>query len=272
MNIAFIAQARMTSSRLPGKVGMDICGESALYRMIERMRLSRHDIDIIIATTTNRQDDTVEQIASECGVKVYRGSENNVLSRYYYAAQKFNIEVIARVTCDDLLFDPRWLFDDLLDDFLEDGTYDYYTGSSFDKETNMWSEHEPACGCNTEIFTFKGIERCMHEAKDPYCIEHVTPYFYMNPDLFKCGGHGSKYSGPDILPEKFGTTLDTDNDLVFLRNIYNALYPLNHSFSTMDVIDICLRHPEWQLLISDVVRTPITYRGEGNKNTGWEWH
>lgn len=87
MHKAFIAQARMTSHRLPGKVAKDICGQTALYRMIERLRLTRHeDMDVIIATTTNYQDDIVEKVARDCGVKVFRGSENHVLSRYYYAA------------------------------------------------------------------------------------------------------------------------------------------------------------------------------------------
>ena len=91
MNKAFIAQARMTSSRLPGKVAKDICGEPSLYRMIERMRLTRHkDVDIIIATTTNHEDDIVEEIATRYGVKVFRGSENHVLSRYYLAAKKYD--------------------------------------------------------------------------------------------------------------------------------------------------------------------------------------
>lgn len=272
MKIAFIAQARMTSNRLPGKVAMDICGKPALFRMIERMKLSRHDMDIIIATTTNKQDDIVEQTAKECGVKVFRGSENHVLSRYYYAAKENKVDIIVRVTCDDLLFDPRWLFDDLLDEFLKDGTYDYYTASEYNPETNSWIENEPACGCNTEIFTFKGLERCMKETNNPYCIEHVTPYFYMNPDLFHCGGHGSNYSGPNILPEKYGTSLDTENDLEFLRKIYNALYIKNSKFTIKDIIDVCSKHPEWQEMIKEVERTPITYRGEGNKKTGWEWH
>lgn len=272
MKKAFIAQARMTSSRLPGKVGMDICGEPALYRMIERMKLTKHDMDIIIATTTNYQDDIVEKIAKECGVKVFRGDENHVLSRYYYAAKENNVDVIARVTCDDLLFDPRWLFDDLLDEFLKDGTYDYYTSSEYDEKINGWLESEPSCGCNAEIFTFKGLERCMNEAKNPYCTEHVTPYFYMNPDIFHCGGHGSGYKGVNILPEKYGTSLDTENDLQYLRNIYEALYPNNPKFTILDIIDVCEKHPDWQGLIKEVTRTPVTYHGEGDKNTGWELH
>jgi len=272
MKIAFIAQARMTSSRLPGKVGMDICGESALYRMIERMKLSRHDVDIIIATTTNYQDDIVEETAKKCGVKVFRGSENNVLERYYLAAKENKVDIISRVTCDDLLFDPRWLFDDLLDEFLADGTYDYYTASSYDAENNKWDENEPCCGCNVEIFTFKDLERCLNEATDPYCFEHVTPFFYMNPDIFHCGGHGSNYQGPNILPEKFGTSLDTEQDLRLLRNIYTELYHGINDFTTQDIIDTCLKHPEWSNIISDVERTPITYHGEGDKNTGWSWH
>lgn len=272
MKKAFIAQARMTSSRLPGKVGMDICGAPALYRMIERLRLSRHDMDIIIATTTNHQDDIVEKIALECGVKVFRGSENHVLSRYYYAAKEYDVDVICRVTCDDLLYDPRWLFDDLMDEFLADGTYDYMCAMDYDKESNSWTNNEPCCGCGVEIFTFKAIERCMNEATDPYCTEHVTPYLYMNPDLFHCGGHGSGYNGPNIKPDNYGTSLDTKEDLQLLRNIYEELYLTKPDFTILDVIDAYQHHPEWQEIIAEVGRTPVTYHGEGDKNTQWDNH
>jgi len=272
MKASFIAQARMTSSRLPGKMDKDICGEPALYRVIERMRLSEKIDDIIIATTTNKEDDGLADIAAECGVKVFRGSEDDVLSRYYFAAKENGVETIVRVTCDELLFDPRWIMDELVDEFISDGTYDYYTSSDYNENTNRWTENEPASGCNTEIFTFRGLEKCMNEAKDPYCREHVTPYFYMNPDIFRCGGHGSGYAGPNILPEKFGTSLDTKEDLVLLRNIYGELYHKNPEFSTEDVIRVCMEHPEWQGLIADVARTPVTYHGENGKNTGWEWH
>lgn len=270
MKKAFIAQARMTSHRLPGKVNKDICGAPALYRMIERLRLTHHqDMDIIIATTTNYQDDVVEEVATQCGVKVFRGSEDHVLSRYYYAAKEYGIDVICRVTCDDLLFDPRWLFDDLMDEFLQDGTYDYMSGSDYDPEQNKWTNSEPCCGCGGEIFTFKGLERCMNEATDPYCTEHVTPYFYMNPDIFHCGGHSSGYKGVNILPQKYGTSLDTEEDLILLRNIYNELYPSNPKFGILEVIDCLQRHPEWQGLVAEIARTPVTYHGEGNKNTQW---
>lgn len=270
MKKAFIAQARMTSNRLPGKVAKDICGETALYRMIERMRLTQHkDVDIIIATTTNYQDDIVEKIALDCGVKVFRGSEDHVLSRYYYAAKENQVDIISRVTCDDLLFDPRWLFDEMLDVFMSDGTFDYYTAQTYVKEENKWIDREPCCGCNTEIFTFKGIERCMKEATNPYCIEHVTPYFYMNPDLFHCGGHGSNYQGPNILPEKYGTSLDTEEDLMLLRAIYEALYPKDPAFGIQDIIDLYQKRPELNDIISGISRTPVTYHGENNKNTKW---
>lgn len=227
---------------------------------------------ILSSLRQNADDDIVERIALECGVKVFRGSENNVLSRFYYAAKENNIDIISRVTCDDLLLDPRWLFDDLLDEFIADGTYDYYTCMEFDEKNNKWNENEPCSGLNVEIFSFKALERSFNETENPYCIEHVTPYFYMNPDLFRCGGHGSGYPGPNILPEKYGTSLDTKEDLELLRNIYNELYPKNSEFTVMDVIEAYQRHPEWISIVSEVVRTPVTYRGEGNKNTGWDWH
>lgn len=267
MHISYIAQARMTSSRLPGKVAKDICGKPSLYRMIERMRLTRHDnVDIIIATTTNYQDDIVEEIAKDCGVKVFRGSENHVLSRYYLAAKEFDVDIINRVTCDDLLYDPRWLFDDLLDEFLADGTYDYMNAADKDENGRSIGGHEPCCGCGCEIFTFKGLEKCMNEATDPYCIEHVTPYFYMNPEIFHLGGHGKHYTGPQIENETLGTSLDTQEDLELLRFVYDNLYPSNPRFSTTDIVELLMAHPEVQDLVREIKRTPVTYHGEAEKN------
>ena len=267
MKKVFIAQARMTSSRLPGKITKDICGMPAFYRIIERMKLSRHEPEIIIATTINHDDDILEELAKEYGVKVYRGSEENVLSRFYYAAKEFGADVIGRVTCDDLLFDPRWLFDDLLDEFLEDGNYDYMKTMTYRPETNEWVNEEPSSGCMAEIFTFKGLEKCFFEATNKYCIEHVTPYFYMNPEIFRCGGHGSGYSGPNILPKRYGTALDTEADLKLLREIYEELYPKNHAFSILDIIVAYQSHPEWIALMDGIERTPVTYHGESGKVT-----
>ena len=109
----------------------------------------------------------------------------------------------------------------------------------------------------------------MNEATDPYCTEHVTPYFYMNPDIFHCGGKGSGYKGVNILPKKYGTSLDTEADLVLLRKIYEELYPVNPKFTMMEIIECFQRHPEWQEIVSAVARTPVTYHGEGDKNTKW---
>lgn len=270
MKIAYIAQARMTSNRLPGKVAIDIFGESSLKRVIERMRLSRHDLDIIVATTTNSQDDIVEIIAKECGAKVFRGSENNVLSRYYYAAKENRVDVIIRITCDDLLLDPRWLLDDLLDEFLSNGSYDFYCNMEFLEDENRWIDLEPCAGCKVEIFKFSSLEKCFNEAKDPYCLEHVTPYFYMNPHIFKVGGRSSRYYGSNILPDKFGTDLDTEEDLILLRKIYEELYPLNNRFSTKDIIDLMIKKPDLQGIVKDIKRTPVTYHGEGTNKIIWD--
>ena len=263
MKIGYIVQARMTSTRLPGKVNKDICGKPALYRMIERLRLTRHNIDIIIATTTNPQDDVIVEAAEKLGVKVFRGSENHVLSRFYYAAKEYGLDVIIRCTSDDLLYDPRWLQDEFLDEFLE-GKYDYMRSCEYDSEIDQWVNREPGSGCMVEIFSFEGLERCMKEATDPYCTEHVTPYFYMNPELFRIGGHSSGYSGKKTW-ERYGTALDTEADLFVLRGIYEELYPKNPKFGILDYMEVCDRHPEWKDILKGIARTPVTYHGEKNK-------
>ena len=104
MKIGVIIQARMTSTRLPGKVMLDLCGKSVLEQEIRRIMQSNHEMSIIIATTTNESDNVIVEFAEKNGLKVFRGSENDVLSRYYYAAVENHLDIIIRITSDCPLY------------------------------------------------------------------------------------------------------------------------------------------------------------------------
>src|SRR5690554_5366006 len=114
MRIGAIIQARMGSSRLPGKVMKELKGKTVLEHVIERVKQSKMIEEIIIATTVHDRDDVIELEAVRCGVKAFRGSEDDVLSRYYYAAKENEIDVVVRITSDCPLIDPR-----ILDEIVE---------------------------------------------------------------------------------------------------------------------------------------------------------
>ena len=226
-----IIQARMSSSRLPGKVLRDIAGQPMLVHVVERARLAKLVNQVVIATTTDPSDDAIEQLCAERGYPCYRGSLADVLDRYYQAARTFQADIIVRITSDCPLIDPG-LIDDLVRQF---------TSSQYDFAANRlplpWGRTYPI-GLDLEMCTFQGLEAAWKEAQDKHQREHVMPYFYENPQRFR------------ILHVKhtqdFGAmrwTVDTAEDLELLNQIA-AYFPDRMDFSWLEVLDLFQRHPE----------------------------
>jgi len=170
MDIVAIIQARMGSTRLPGKVLMDLFGKTVLEHVIDRVKICPLVDKIVVATTTLPIDDVIVQECARINIHTFRGSSEDVLSRYYGAAKESGADIIIRVTSDCPLFDP-----DVLTNMLERFNVDYLSNTikrTFPK------------GLDAEIFTMSTLERAHIEATDDYDREHVTPYIYNNPDKF----------------------------------------------------------------------------------------
>ena len=171
MKYAVIMQARTNSSRLRGKVLKELNGKTVLEHDIERIRQSHYIDGIIIATTESKEDDAIVAVAKKCQVPFFRGSEEDVLSRYYYAALAFQAEHIIRITSDCPLRDPHVIDEIIL-------CYEKEKPDIITNVPNEWEEMTYPRGLDLEIFPFWWLEKAFQEADRDYDREHVSPYIY----------------------------------------------------------------------------------------------
>lgn len=222
MKVVCIMQARTGSTRLPGKVLKKICGKTVLEHDIYRLRKIKNIDEIIIATTDKEHDNAIINEALRLGVKYFRGSEEDVLERYYYAAKEYSADVVVRVTSDCPLIDSE-VSENIIQYYLDNfNKYDYVS--------NTIKRTYPR-GLDTEIFSFKVLEKAFNEAKLHRDREHVTPYIWGNKNIFKIGQYvnNEDYS-------YFRWTVDTKEDLQLVKKICEYFYEKNKNDFYMDDI------------------------------------
>ncbi len=227
-NLTAIIQARLGSTRLQGKTMMDLEGEPLLGHLIKRIRKSKYVSDIVIATTTYERDGLIVKYADENRLPVYRGSEQDVLDRFYQAALLFKAQVIVRVTPDCPLLDPR-VSDRVIAKFL-DGGYDYVSNTIVPTYPD---------GLDTEVFSFAALERAWNEAALPSEREHVTAYIVKHPELFR---HCNVTNSEDLSAMRW--TVDTARDYEFVSGIMKKLGKRDEIFHMEDVLRILKENPE----------------------------
>ena len=216
----------MGSTRLPGKVLRELGGETVLMRVIGRVRQMQMVDDLIVATTTESPDDRVAEMARQNEVQVFRGSEDDVLDRYYKAACAFNAGVVVRITADCPLIDPE----------VSDHVIQQFFNVHPDYASNTLERTYPR-GLDTEVMTFTALHRAWEEASELYQRIHVTPYLYQNPQLFRLL---SVTGGVDHSHHRW--TLDTGEDLEFLQMVYTRLAGKTGT-GWRDVLGIIEREP-----------------------------
>lgn len=238
MKVAAIIQARMGSTRLPGKILKTVNGKTLLEYQIERVNQAKSIDQIIIATTLKESEQPIVELCEKIGIDYYRGSELDVLSRYYEAAQKFGVDVIVRLTSDCPIIDPE-VIDKVVNQYLNNQ-------SSVDYLSNTLERTYPR-GLDTEVFSFVALNKAYHEAVLLRDKEHVTAYFYTNPDFFKLQGlkSGRKYGN-------YRWTVDTEEDFELIQHILRELYNPNKLFLLEDVIKLLKDHPEWNEINSHI--------------------
>ncbi len=240
MKIVAIIQARMGSTRLPGKVLMDLGGETVLARVVRRLRRAALIEEIVVATTSLTADHAIVRECEQLSVRVFRGEENDVLDRYYQAAQYIGAEGIVRITSDCPLIDPE----------ITDNTIRAFLERRPDYASNTLQRTYPR-GLDTEVMTRDALECAWRGARLSYQRAHVTPYIYENPDRFcvlpvKCDADYSRHRW----------TLDTPEDLAFLRAVYDRA-DNDHSVSWRDVLALLEREPELVELNRDVMQKAL---------------
>jgi spore coat polysaccharide biosynthesis protein SpsF len=223
--IVAIVQARMGSTRLPGKVLAEIQGHPMLWYVVERTRAAETVDDVVVATTTELADDPIVTFCREHGVGCFRGSEQDVLDRYYQAALRYKADAVVRITGDCPLIDPE-IIDKTVRAFLREGP---------DYASNCVERTFPR-GLDTEIFAFQALDTAWREASRPYQRAHVTPYIYENPERFTIV---SVVGNEDYSAYRW--TVDTPEDLVLVRALYARL--AGKTFRWSDAIKILKHEP-----------------------------
>lgn len=234
-NVGIITQARMTSTRLPGKVLREVLGKSLLQYHIERLNKSK--LPIYVATTTNKTDDAIESLTLKLNIESYRGSEHHVLSRYYECAQKHNLDIIVRVTSDCPLIDGN-LIRSAVDKYISQNNKNLYL-------SNCQSRSFPR-GFDFEIFSFKMLEEAYLNAQLANDIEHVTPYIVKNSSgkiLFENIIHDEDKSGIRI-------TVDTEEDFALIKVLIEKYSADKLTFK--QIIDIFDQHPELYIINANI--------------------
>jgi len=230
MKVVAIIQARMGSTRLLGKVMKDILGKPVILWDIDRISFSKLIDEIVVAIPYAKENDVIADTIKEYNDKIVttRGSEDDVLDRYYKAAVQTNADVVVRITSDCPLIDPV-VIDQVIKQFL-DNDCDYCSNSLIRTYPR---------GLDTEVFSFKALEEAWNEAKQDYEREHVTPYIIENPDKFKLLNVAN-----DIDLSHLRWTLDTKEDFEFINAVYKRIFPKKQLFLMDDVLELLSKEPE----------------------------
>lgn len=224
-----IIQARMLSTRLPGKVLTEICGKPLLFHVINRSQHSKLIDKVVVATTEKTEDDGIERCSKSMSIDVFRGNELDVLDRFYKCAKLFLADIIVRITADDPFKEPS-VIDKAIRSLVSNKNLDYVS--------NIIKPTYPE-GVDIEVFTFTALERAWKEARSLAEREHVTPYIWNHPKLFSILNFEN-----DRDLSSLRWTLDTEKDLEFTREIYSRLYTPVRIFLIDDILRLLKREPQ----------------------------
>ncbi len=246
--IIAILQARMGSSRLPNKVLHKIKGKTLLELYINRVKQSRLIDKILIATTTNSGDDVIEKIASKLGIECFRGSENDLLDRYYQCAKEYHADVVVRVTPDDPFVDYRVI----------DQAIQIFKDNQVDFVTNHFEPTYPE-GLDIEVYSIHALEKSWKEATLLSEREHVFPYIQNNQDQFRIINFKQEKDYSHLR-----WTIDYECDYEMAKVIYNYLYDKKPIFVQEDILKLLEKHPEISKINAHIKRKEGVNRTKAN--------
>ena len=241
MKVAAIVQARMGSTRLPGKVLLDIAGKTMLARVVERLMRAKSLDCVLVATTVSPHDDVIIEECERLSVAVFRGQEDDVLDRYQQAAESITGDVVVRITSDCPLIDPG----------VTDQTIVKFLAAQPDYASNCLVRTYPR-GLDTEVMTAQALRQAWSEADQAYQRAHVTPYIYEHPGKFKLL---SVTGEQDYSQHRW--TVDTPEDLAVMRAIYERL-GWKGDFSWRDVLALFDDAPELAALNRGVAQKALS--------------
>ena len=235
-----VIEARMSSSRLPGKVLKEILGRPTLELLIERLKRSKRIDEIVVATSTHPEDNAIAKVAAKAGVKCYQGSLDDVLTRVIEAVESVNGDIIVEITGDCPLAD-HVIIDELVDKYLKSGA---------DYASNVLEATYPA-GMDVQVFSLKVLKEVSAIAKSPEEREHVSWLIYRDPEKTKyklLNVRGPKHLYNPLLR----LMVDYKEDLEFITRVFEYLYPAKPDFTLNDIFDLLKRKPELMNINADI--------------------
>jgi spore coat polysaccharide biosynthesis protein SpsF len=236
MNIVAIIQGRMGSSRLPGKVMAEIAGKPMLFHVVNRVRRAKKIHQVAVATSTHASDDPIAVFCDGNGISCFRGSEEDVLDRFYRAAKHFQADVIVRLSSDCPLHDPE-VIDRVVEALLE-GDADFVSGG-------MKTTYPD--GLDAAAFPMAVLDQTWREAKLKSDREHVTTYIHKHPEIFRLK---TVRCNEDLSHHRW--TVDEPQDLEFVRTVYAHLGDV--PFGMRDILDLLKRNPELNKINTGIAR------------------
>jgi spore coat polysaccharide biosynthesis protein SpsF len=243
MRLVCIIEARMRSSRLPGKVLKPILGKPMLELMVERLRLARTIDEVVLATTDQAADEPLAALGRRLGLPVFRGSEEDVLLRVLEAARANRADVIVEVTGDCPLIDPG-LVDKVVGDFRMGGA---------DFVSNVFGYTTPR-GTDVRVFRTGDLAEINRLSPDPADHEHVSLHFWEHPEKYRLRNVASEFPAAAA---DLRLTVDTAEDYELIRQIYEGLYPANPAFTLADILAFLRDRPELSALNQNVKQKPV---------------
>ncbi|SCG85845.1 cytidylyltransferase domain-containing protein [Methanobacterium congolense] len=246
MKIGAVVQARTSSTRLPRKVLKELpmgSGVTVLEQVIRRLKQSKKLDEIVIATTEDETDNPIVEIARKEDVRYFRGSLDNVLERYYLAAQENHLDVIVRITSDCPCIDPG-IIDTLVENHLENGAD--YTSNSLIRTFPH--------GLDVEVVNFRVLETAHKDASESFEREHVTPYIYNRPKKFRI----TKFKAPkELTAPDIRITLDTEEDYCLLCAVFDYLHQDNEFFPASSIINLFKEKPWLKLINKKIIQKRV---------------
>jgi len=240
LKIAATIEARMTSSRLPGKPMMEVCGRPILGHLVERLKVVESIDVIVLATTTNHTDEIMAAYASSIGIEVFRGDENDVMGRVINAGKSVNADVIVEITGDCPIIDPQ----------IVEQAIRLYRGNTYDYVGNQHVRSYPD-GMDVQVFALETLIKSELMTSKPLDREHVTLHIRNNPQLFS---HLNLVAPPEQHWPDLGLTLDEQSDFDLLKVIIENFHDKNPLFSCLDVVRFLRTNQHLLDINSEVVR------------------
>lgn len=226
-------QARMSSTRLPGKIMLPLAGKPLLMRLVERVKRASLAGRIVVITTESPLDDPIVDLCRNERVLCFRGHPTDLLDRHFRVGRNYNADAVVKIPSDVPLIDPD-IIDLVLKKYLSNP-------SSYDYVSNLHPATYPD-GNDVEVVSMKALQKAWHRALKPFEREHTTPYIWDRPEDFKLGNieweKGLDYS----MSHRW--TIDYPEDYDFIKTVYNELYPCNNYFKLEDILDLLSRRPD----------------------------